>query len=337
MTPMKTRTLLASLRKLLPRGNDSIRPWWFWMFLIAASFPMVGPWIMPHSSPLTDSVSGIPLAFALGSVLLNLLLASRLFLAGTGRPLGWGLPALIVCCFPGYWLVSETCELIWTKITWFIPVTSQVQEDAFTFFNRMREMVEQRQMPNFAPQTFDHGVLPRGIALILAVGFPEELGKWLCSFARRTSSRRERCGLAFLAGVGLGVAEGLIYSGNHYNGNAGLCMYVVRFGSLVMLHGMLSAVTADLLFDVRRSGDRWADAGRFLLWLSPTALLHGLYDLAVTYDRDFPAWLLLLIVLNRFWAVCLGKPCRVFGSRSAWRGLLPTGEVGELPPPQRTP
>ncbi len=321
----------------MPRGNDSIRPWWFWFFFTAAGYSVVGPWLMPQSSPLTDAVSGIPVAFALGSVLFNLFVASRLFLTGAGRSIGWGLPALLVACFPGFWVVTATSELIWTKITWFIPVTSQVHEDLFTMFNRMREMAEQRQIPNFAPQTFDHGVLPRGIVLILAVGFPEELGKWLCSFARRTSSRRERCALAFLAGVGFGAAEGLIYSDNNYNGRAGLCIYVMRFGSLVMFHGMLSAVTADLLFEVRRSGDRWTDAGRFLLWLTPTALLHGIYDLAVAYDRGFPAWLILMIVLNRFWALCLGKPCRVFGARSAWRGVLPTGEVGDLPPPQRTP
>jgi RsiW-degrading membrane proteinase PrsW (M82 family) len=334
---MKTRTLLASVRKLLPQGNDSIRPWWFWFFLIAISYPAIGSGLLPQFGPLTGAVSGFPVVLALGSGILYLFLASRFFLAGTGRPLGWGLPALVVCCFPGYWLVSEASEIIWTKITWFIPVTSQVQEDFFSMLMRMQQMAEQRQIPDFTPQQFDHGVLPRAVVLIFAVGFSEELGKWLCSFARRTSSRRERCGLAFLAGVGFGVAEGLIYSANKYNGQADLSIYVVRFGSLVLLHGMLSAVTADLLFDLRRSGDLWADAGKFLLRLAPTALVHGLYDLAVTYDRNIPAWLLLMIVLNRFWAVCLGKPCRVFGTRSAWRGLLPTGEVGDLPPPQRIP
>lgn len=287
------------------RGRFPHEPRWLLGLLLLTTVPLGLTCLPLTAGPFTGPVSGWPAVFALGSVLLYGALARHLFFAGPARPRGWGLPALVLGCFPGGWLVPVVSRWVWDQVTRWVPLETVVQLDPLSFLQRMREAMEQQQMPDFSPERISHGVLPLALVLILAIGLPEELGKWLCSFARRTVSRRERCGLAFLAGVGFGVAEGLNYSLNHYNGQAGLLIYLMRFVSLVMFHGMLSALTAHWLSGHRPSGDRWTDVGRLLLRLAPTVVVHGLYDLAAEGGYDVTAYLLVLLVLNRFWVLCV--------------------------------
>lgn len=287
------------------RALGLTQPRWLLGLLLLATVPLGLTCLPDQSRPFTGPVSGWPTVFALGSVLLYAALARHLFFPGPARPRGWGLPALVLGGFPGGWVVPAVSAWVWDQVTRWVPVETIVPLDVLSFAQRLREAMEQQRMPDFTPDRISHGLLPLALVLILAIGLPEEVGKWLCSFARRAASRRERCGLAFLAGVGFGVAEGLNYSFNHYNGQAGLLIYLMRFVSLVLFHGMLSALTAHWLSGLRPSGDRWTDAGGLLLRLAPTVVVHGLYDLATESGHDVIAYLLVLLVLNRFWVHCL--------------------------------
>jgi hypothetical protein len=82
-----------------------------------------------------------------------------------------------------------------------------------------------------------------------------------------------------------------LYSERHYNGNAPLLTYIMRFVSLVGLHGMFTAIGAGGLMLARRlPGLQTAAAtGQGVEWLSivavlgliPAVLLHGIYDATV--------------------------------------------------------
>lgn len=281
------------------------QPRWLLCLIVLTTVPLGLTCLPITGAPFTGPVSAWPAAFAVGSVLLYVPLARHLFFAGLARPRGWGLPALVLGFFPGSLIMTSVSQWLLAQVTGWVPLETVVELDPLSVLQRMREALEQRQFPDLSPERISNGVLPLALAMILAVGLPEELGKWLCSFARRTANHRERCGLAFLAGVGYGVAEGLNFGVNHYNGQADLLTYLMRFVSLVMIHGMMSALTAHWLFGLRPSGDRWADAGWLLLRLAPTVVVHGLYDVASIDGYDVTSYLLALLVLNRFWVLCL--------------------------------
>jgi RsiW-degrading membrane proteinase PrsW (M82 family) len=155
--------------------------------------------------------------------------------------------------------------------------------------------------------------------------------------------RRERptwqgaCLWGMASGVGFGVAEGIIYSGNLYNGISEAGQYVVRFISCVALHAVWSASVGLTIFHCRRVVRRAAGAvlvgavfhWQELLWpvlrvLGVAMVLHGLYDALLTKDQIAPA---LLVALCSFaWLGWQIETCRDH-----------EGETPEAPSPPLAP
>jgi RsiW-degrading membrane proteinase PrsW (M82 family) len=118
------------------------------------------------------------------------------------------------------------------------------------------------------------------------VGLCEELCKafpliWYFRGCDRMSWRGAcRWGLA--SGVGFGVAEGITYAADFYNGIDSGGMYVVRFISCVGLHAIWSASVGITLyrFQAMLQGKRdWYELGLPLLRVVAVPMvLHGLYD-----------------------------------------------------------
>jgi RsiW-degrading membrane proteinase PrsW (M82 family) len=143
------------------------------------------------------------------------------------------------------------------------------------------------------------------LGFTLGVGLCEEVCKALplVWHYRRTATLDWRgafvWGLA--SGVGFGVAEGIMYAGDFYNGVADGMTYVVRFVSCVALHAIWTASAG--LFIWRHQGllqgeFRWYDyiPRVFLMVLIPM-VLHGLYDTFLKKEYDALA---LVIALASF-------------------------------------
>jgi RsiW-degrading membrane proteinase PrsW (M82 family) len=88
--------------------------------------------------------------------------------------------------------------------------------------------------------------------------------------------------LGLSSGVGFGVAEGVTYCSDFYNGLYGADTYVLRFVSCVALHAMWSASSAMALVEQRKKLQGLQKALDMLVFFVQRAfvpmVLHGLYD-----------------------------------------------------------
>lgn len=113
-------------------------------------------------------------------------------------------------------------------------------------------------------------------------------------------------------GVGFGVAEGVIYSMDFYNGIATGGIYVVRFVSCVALHAVWSAAVGAALY--ARQGDIQGPMGFFdyafpmLRFMIVPMLLHGLYDTLL--KRDLGGWALVVALISFGWLAFLIERAR---------------------------
>ena len=109
------------------------------------------------------------------------------------------------------------------------------------------------------------------------------------------------------SGVGFGVAEGIMYSANYYNGIMSGDIYVTRFVSCVALHAIWTASAAihaahnQATLDTSEGGDYIFN---IIFVIGVPAILHGLYDtllkkemsgLALAIAVASFAWLMLMI------------------------------------------
>lgn len=133
----------------------------------------------------------------------------------------------------------------------------------------------------------------------IGVGLCEELCKALpvrhyLRNARKTGWRGA-CLTGLASGIGFGVSEGIMYSGNMYNGIGEGLIYLVRFMSCVSLHAMWSGSVALMMYRNQDflDTDEW---GEFLMgmayYLSIAMVLHGLYDTLLKHDLDAVALLI---------------------------------------------
>jgi RsiW-degrading membrane proteinase PrsW (M82 family) len=139
----------------------------------------------------------------------------------------------------------------------------------------------------------DNGFLPSFIGFTVGVGLCEELVKSIPVFADPegdgvASDWRGLFVWGLASGAGFGIAEGVMYSGAHYNGVGGADVYLVRFVSCVALHAIWTGSVAILVFRAKSEGyfafDRF-ERGTWAEWVVPfvyvvtvPAVLHGLYD-----------------------------------------------------------
>jgi len=143
------------------------------------------------------------------------------------------------------------------------------------------------------------------------VGFCEELTKALpiLLYYRNNDHLRWRgaCMWGLASGVGFGVAEGLIYSGDYYNGVSTGGIYVVRFVSCVALHAVWAGAVGITAYNQRGmcAGEMsWGDIALLLLIvLGVPMVLHGLYDTFL--KRDLNTWALLTAAASFAWLVWL--------------------------------
>jgi RsiW-degrading membrane proteinase PrsW (M82 family) len=148
------------------------------------------------------------------------------------------------------------------------------------------------------------------IGYIFGVGFCEETTKLLPvlyrMWKRVSVSAVEVRVIGFMSGVGFGVAEGVLYSQRQYNGVSTSTVYIIRFVSVVAMHGFSTAVAAGLLFrrrfqdelDVGESG--WKLLAKFTWIIFPAMLLHALYDIYCDrgmFDAALCCELILLAIL----------------------------------------
>ncbi len=123
------------------------------------------------------------------------------------------------------------------------------------------------------------------LSYTVSVGLVEEGSKAFAARPECFHPVQVRTAMGFMAGIGFGLAEAILYSYRNYAGNSDWTIYVVRFGFCVGFHGVMSAVAVLLL------PEDWWDFDR--LWVSvlrllPIAFLHGAYDALLL--RDLPGW-----------------------------------------------
>jgi RsiW-degrading membrane proteinase PrsW (M82 family) len=142
----------------------------------------------------------------------------------------------------------------------------------------------------------DNGFFLSFLGFTFGVGLCEELCKAIpvMLYLRREDANWHGALLWGLAsGIGFGVAEGVMYSSDFYNGVYGPGIYFVRFFSCVALHATFSGSVAILLILLREhvsEAETWAHSiAMVLLAIIPTMVLHGLFDTFLKRDLNLGA------------------------------------------------
>lgn len=162
-----------------------------------------------------------------------------------------------------------------------------------------------------------NGFLLSFMGFTCAVGLCEELCKALPIVVYLNTAKETNwqgaCLIGLASGIGFGISEGIMYSGDSYNGIAPLLMYFVRFLSCVSLHAIWSGSVALLM---ERNQDyidpnwEWEDIAYFVIcYLGIAMILHGLYDTLLKQDYQFFA--LVIAAISFGWWVWLIRRARL--------------------------
>ena len=162
----------------------------------------------------------------------------------------------------------------------------------------------------------ENGFLLSFLGFTFGVGLCEEFTKALPLYIKVRNgddlSWRAACVWGLASGVGFGIAEGIMYSSDHYNGIATFGIYPVRFISCVGLHAIWTGSVALMLWHNQDLAGGELDWGDWLLGLLKVQgipmLLHGLYDTLLKRDMNLLAlvvaiasfaWLAFLLARSR--------------------------------------
>jgi RsiW-degrading membrane proteinase PrsW (M82 family) len=156
-----------------------------------------------------------------------------------------------------------------------------------------------------------NGFLLSFLGFTLGVGLCEEFIKALPLYIKVRDgddlSWRKALVWGLASGVGFGIAEGIMYSSDFYNGIATWGIYPVRFISCVALHALWTGSVALMLWHNQEVASGELDSCDWFLGLlkvqSVPMLLHGLYDTLL--KRDMNALALLTAVASFGWFVFL--------------------------------
>jgi len=160
------------------------------------------------------------------------------------------------------------------------------------------------------------------------VAFCEELTKVLpVLYYMRSRGRLDWAGARYwgmASGIGFGVAEGLMYCSQFYNGIATADIYLLRFTSCVALHAVWTGASGLVVWGLREPlADEW-DWGYmmnlvFRVLLVPT-VLHGLYNTLLKVELHGLA--LVVGAVSFAWLIGLTEMMRASDpasrSRTAW-------------------
>jgi RsiW-degrading membrane proteinase PrsW (M82 family) len=146
------------------------------------------------------------------------------------------------------------------------------------------------------------------------VGLCEELCKGLPLFFRiehldastreKSNNWRSACLWGLASGMGFGIAEGVMYSAQMYNGFSPASTYAVRFFSCVALHAIWAGSVGITMFNRQKeihAAENWYNLlFQLVLTISIAMTLHGLYDTLLKKDQDVLAFLVALISFGWF-------------------------------------
>lgn len=150
----------------------------------------------------------------------------------------------------------------------------------------------------------ENGFIPSMLGFTFGVGLCEEFCKAMPLFAYFRNEARVTWRGAMLwglaSGVGFGIAEGIMYSGDFYNGHAGAGIYFVRFFSCVALHAIWTAAVAITLYrrqaEWQYSEEMYEHAFIVLKIIAIPMVLHGLYDTLL--KQEYAGYALLTAVAS---------------------------------------
>ena len=149
----------------------------------------------------------------------------------------------------------------------------------------------------------------------LGVGLCEEICKalpiWFYLRSGRKTGWRGACLTGLASGIGFGVSEGIMYSGDMYNGIHGSWIYLVRFVSCVSLHAMWSGSVALMMYrnqDFMDSDDWGNILAGLAYYLGFAMIMHGLYDTLLKHDMHSVA--LMIGVGSYLWMFHLVRTSR---------------------------
>ncbi len=154
--------------------------------------------------------------------------------------------------------------------------------------------------------------VPSFLGYTFGVGFCEEACKALPLLwhyrVKGAMPWRAACTWGFASGVGFGVAEGVMYSADFYNGIEAGDIYLVRFVSCVALHGIWTASVALFIHrfqHILQADFTWYEyVPRVLFLVGIPMILHGLYDTFLKKDMNLLALLVGLASFAWFaWSV----------------------------------
>jgi len=154
------------------------------------------------------------------------------------------------------------------------------------------------------------------LSFTFGVGLCEEIIKALPIFlifmGRSRLRWHECCAMGMASGIGFGIAEGIFFSAQMYNGICEPLIYYVRFISCVMLHAIWCAASALFLHRYQKltHGSMTMLMGfyRLVILISIPMVLHGLYDTLLTKNMD---GLALTVALASFgWLVLMIEAAR---------------------------
>jgi RsiW-degrading membrane proteinase PrsW (M82 family) len=148
----------------------------------------------------------------------------------------------------------------------------------------------------------DTGLILSFVGFTCGVGLCEEICKALPLLCYYNNDNSQTWRGAFLwglaSGVGFGVAEGVMYSQDFYNGISGPGIYVVRFVSCVALHAIWAGSIGIsinqrqyLLQEEHDEEDWWVYCLAVLRIIAIPMVLHGLYDTLLKKDMELFALL----------------------------------------------
>jgi RsiW-degrading membrane proteinase PrsW (M82 family) len=149
----------------------------------------------------------------------------------------------------------------------------------------------------------DNGFWLSFVGFTAGVGLCEEVCKAIPVLWHQRRNPDEGWRGAFLwglaSGAGFGIAEGVMYSSNYYNGISGSGIYVVRFISCVALHALWTgsvAITIQQKQGWLQKAERWHDfVAPTLVYIAVPMILHGLYDTLLKKEMNGLALLVALL------------------------------------------
>ncbi len=196
----------------------------------------------------------------------------------------------------GVTLLTATCGVAsLIMFQWFAAISSFMRfGGVFGIVSLIVKLIGFSYAAAMDPET---GFLLSLVGFTFGVGLCEEFIKALPILARFRNEYamdwRGACVWGLASGVGFGVAEGIIYSSDYYNGIEGPGIYVVRFVSCVGLHAIWTASVGILLWhhqEAVRGEMQWGDWAMALLKVQGLVmLLHGLYDTLLKREMTFLA------------------------------------------------